>query len=394
MSKDEIKYRLHDVQSLDAKAIIRDAKRNTENFDLNSILRGAYLTIIGALRALRNPGLFKYEHYKQAAIAVAVGIAIRIGISIPIFTVKLLLKVSSFFFDSKAATWDDDILLGIDFIEKSVLQIPFFVMSLMRYLTPTLDVMFMESLEWVDLTYNQKHKSENPSQLRAPYHSSLKKYPTHGGTASHKNPMDAALGFLYRYARRSSIALVVYMLSFVPYLGRFVLPAASVYTFGKAVGPVPAAVIFGCGSLLPRHYLVVFLQSYFSSRSLMRELLEPYFSRIKFTREQKRRWFRDREGLLFGFAIGFYIFLKIPLLGVLIYGIAEASTAYLITKITDPPPPPHQAEGFAESQVRWKNKFEFLRLPLGNLDAHNISANEAEQNPLATVPAYESKKSL
>jgi hypothetical protein len=42
----------------------------------------------------------------------------------------------------------------------------------------------------------------------------------------------------------------------------------------------------------------------------------------------------EREGILFGFAVGFYIFLKIPLLGILIYGIAEVSTAYLITKIT------------------------------------------------------------
>jgi uncharacterized protein involved in cysteine biosynthesis len=54
--------------------------------------------------------------------------------------------------------------------------------------------------------------------------------------------------------------------------------------------------------------------------------LEPYFSRIRFTKEQKKNWFHDREGLLFGFAVGFYIFLRIPLLGVLIYGIAEAST--------------------------------------------------------------------
>lgn len=32
--------------------------------------------------------------------------------------------------------------------------------------------------------------------------------------------------------------------------------------------------------------------------------------------------------------MGYYFLIKIPLLGVLIYGIAEASTAYLITKIT------------------------------------------------------------
>lgn len=107
--------------------------------------------------------------------------------------------------------------------------------------------------------------------------------------------------------------------------------------------------------------------------------LEPYFSRVKFTKEQKRRWFRDREGLLFGFGVGFYLFLKIPLLGVLIYGIAEASTAYLVTKITDPPPPPAYASDFAESQTRWKNKVEFLTLPLDKIDAHNLSLFKTER---------------
>jgi hypothetical protein len=100
--------------------------------------------------------------------------------------------------------------------------------------------------------------------------------------------------------------------------------------------------------------------------------LVPYFNRVHYTAEQKKRWFKDREGVLFGFAITFTVFLKIPLVGVLIYGIAEASTAYLITKITDPPPPPAQSQGFAETQVRWKNKHEFLSLPIAALDAVNV----------------------
>jgi hypothetical protein len=104
--------------------------------------------------------------------------------------------------------------------------------------------------------------------------------------------------------------------------------------------------------------------------------LEPYFSRIHYTKDQKRKWFKDREGVLFGFGVGFFIFLKIPLVGVLIYGIAEASTAYLITKITDPPPPLAQAEGFAETQVRWTNKHEFMSLPLALVDA--VNADEAD----------------
>lgn len=84
--------------------------------------------------------------------------------------------------------------------------------------------------------------------------------------------------------------------------------------------------------------------------------------------------------MLFGFGVGFFVILKIPLVGVLVYGIAEASTAYLITKITDPPPPPAHAAGFADSQVFWKNKHEFMSLPLTLIDAVNVDqANTGEK---------------
>ena len=119
--------------------------------------------------------------------------------------------------------------------------------------------------------------------------------------------------------------------------------------------------------------------------------LEPYFSRVRFTKDQKKLWFRDREGLLFGFGVGFYVFLRIPLLGVLIYGIAEASTAFLITKITDPPPPPTYNENFAESQVRWTNKHEFLHLPLSHLDSLNVHTEKGSKKPLP-IPEVPGKK--
>ncbi|KAL8793628.1 MAG: hypothetical protein Q9195_003780 [Heterodermia aff. obscurata] len=315
------------------------------NFDPNAILRGAQLTIIA---------------------------------------VKATLWFFAFFVNFDSVTWDDKLVGGLDFLANSVLGAPFFLMSLMRYITPTLDNMFMDSLNWVDQTYIQKHKSEDPNTLRAMYYPNLRMYSTYGDTSKHRAPKDAALAFLIRYGRRAGISLAIYLLSFLPVVGRFVLPAASFYTFNNAVGTAPATVIFGSGIFLPRRYLIVFLQSYFSSRSLMRELLEPYFSRVRFTAAQKKSWFHDREGLLFGFGVGFYIFLKIPLLGVLIYGIAEASTAYLITKITDPPPAPAYSETFAASQVRWTNKHEFLRLPLANLDAHNASTTAQQESPVKT----------
>ncbi|KAK7609665.1 formamidase [Phyllosticta paracitricarpa] len=361
-------------------------------FEPNAILRGAQLTLVGANatlnqanRALQNPGLFTSDHYRQAALAVAAGLAIRLIISIPILGVKGLLWFRTLFMETEGSTLDTDVVDGLHFVEHSVLQVPFFLMSLMRYITPTLDDMFMNSLQWVDQTYLQKHKTEDPRTLRSLFYPNLRMYPRGGPTATgdKKKPMEAIMAFLTRFGRRAGISLAVYALSYLPVVGRFVLPAASFYTFKKAVGLEPALVIFGSSIFLPKRYLVQFLQSYFSSRSLMRELLEPYFSRIRFTKEQKKAWFKDREGVLFGFGFGFFVFLKIPLLGVLIYGIAEASTAYLITKITDPPPPPAEAEAtnFAESQIPWKNKHEFLSLPLANIDAANIDEKFGSSQP-------------
>lgn len=114
---------------------------------------------MSAFRALQNPGLFRYEHYQQAALAVCAGILIRFLIAVPvslhvaaktkngliefgeIFAVQALIWGSSFFINFESATWDEKLAGGLDFIANSVLQIPFFLMSFMRYITPTLDQM-------------------------------------------------------------------------------------------------------------------------------------------------------------------------------------------------------------------------------------------------------------
>lgn len=146
-------------------------------------------------------------------------------------------------------------------------------MSFMRYLSPAMDHMFMDSLEWVDQTYIQKHKSEDPSHLRAMYYPNLRLYSQHAETAQKKDPYKAMGAFLKRFGKKAALSLGIYLLSFVPYVGRFVLPAASFYTFNKAAGWQPAVLVFGSGLFVPKRYLVMFLQSYFSSRSLMRELV-------------------------------------------------------------------------------------------------------------------------
>lgn len=43
--------------------------------------------------------------------------------------------------DLNKATWDDTLVEGLNLIANHVLQIPLFLMTLMRYVTPTLDNM-------------------------------------------------------------------------------------------------------------------------------------------------------------------------------------------------------------------------------------------------------------
>lgn len=138
----------------------------------------------------------------------------------------------------------------------------------------------MDSLRWVDETYVQKHKTDDPHNLRAMYYPNLEKYPDHAPKPEkEKKPLkQTVIMYATKQSRKAAISLAVLALSYMPYVGRLVLPAASFYTFKKAVGTQPAAAIFAMSLLFPRRYLVSFLQAYFSSRTLMRELVCSAFA--------------------------------------------------------------------------------------------------------------------
>ncbi|KAM3426349.1 hypothetical protein MY4824_010013 [Beauveria thailandica] len=86
--------------------------------------------------------MFTSDHYKQAAYAVAIGIAIRLIMSIPIAIAKLTIWLLSLFVSLESVTWDDSLINGLNFTAEYVLQIPFFLMVLMRYMVPTLDNLY------------------------------------------------------------------------------------------------------------------------------------------------------------------------------------------------------------------------------------------------------------
>ncbi|KAJ6160630.1 hypothetical protein N7470_004026 [Penicillium chermesinum] len=326
------------------------------SFEPNAIVRGFQFD--HSIRALRNPELFKHEHFRQAAIAVAVGVVIHLIVQIPIIILKFALYIMSFIVNLHEANWDDKLLHGLGFISQSVLQIPFVLMTLMGHLTPTLDEIFMQSIHWVDTTYIQKHKSDNPDTLRAMYYPNLALFPTKDGTRNSQPKYQVIIGFVNRYGKKLALGSWGLLPLHAPCFWSFCDASSQLLHIQKKCRYCSSRCNFWSrpsspedfNHQIPSHLLRIkksderarkFGGSHFGPPALFANVffqLDPYFRRIKFTPEQKRRWFHDREGVLFGFAFAFTVALKTPFIGVLMYGVAEASTAYLVTKITDPPP--------------------------------------------------------
>lgn len=91
------------------------------------------------------------------------------------------------------------------------------------------------SLAFVDKTYYEKHKNEDRSTLRNPYYPNLKLYSARDGSSHKTSTAEALTMFLMRFGKKAGLSLAVFALSYVPLIGRFVLPAASFYTFKKYV---------------------------------------------------------------------------------------------------------------------------------------------------------------
>jgi uncharacterized protein involved in cysteine biosynthesis len=109
------------------------------------------------------------------------------------------------------------------------------------------------------------------------------------------------------------------------------------YTSYKALGKTQGIAVGICFFFLPRWATMKLVRALIGMRSLMRELLEPYFVRMRMSHKEKRRWFSGRKDILFGFSAIAYIIIRLPILGIVGYGVAQAAAAYMLTVVTEPP---------------------------------------------------------
>jgi hypothetical protein len=338
--------------------------RPPSGFSALSVVRGLQLTILGGYRALLNPDLAKHGYYRKAAEAIVLSIIVQLVVWAPLVFFQWILMLVMFIFRVRQDGGIADLVDMLRFVQNHVLNVGPLLISLVRYWKPDMDDLFLESIRFVDKVYKKKHPNSNRE-----YYSAIMQYQRRHVEARQQRQLWHGLRsestgelnqFLKSYAKRVGFTLLVYVLSSVPVVGRFVLPLVSFRSFNRVVGTNAAVVVFGVGMLLPRRAMLVFLSAFWGGRSLVHELLQPYFRRVPFSTQTKAQWFANREGIMFGFGAGFFLLLKIPFLGVLVYGFAQASAAYLITKITDPPPGPNRIIQWTESQAIWTTKDEHL----------------------------------
>ena len=79
-------------------------------------------------------------------------------------------------------------------------------------------------------------------------------------------------------------------------------------------------------------------QAYVTARSLGWELLDPYFEKLHVRFDAQHRFVKEHRRPLVGFALPFSLVMSIPLVGPLLFGVAQASIGTLVVDVFERAP--------------------------------------------------------
>ncbi|KAI9313490.1 hypothetical protein BX666DRAFT_1977011 [Dichotomocladium elegans] len=291
---------------------------------INGLTTGAGHAARGIDLVAKNPDLRKHKFlriflYLSIFSFILFGI-VRLLIAIPIYILHLVLHVSRLNHQVGQLLDTFDRALGDAFK-----YLPFLVLLFIRYVYPKpIDDLFMETLAYIDTMHPE----------RPPFASALsqRKY--------RKEYWANLKGYGYRMLKNLRLGLIIYLVSLLPVVGRYAFPAAGAFATFQSLGKTQGVAVGICFLFLPRPMTIRLIRALIGMRALMRELLEPYFVRMNMTHRQKLEWFSSRKDVLFGFSALAYLLTRIPIVGFLGFGVAQAAAAYMLTVVADPPPPP------------------------------------------------------
>lgn len=80
------------------------------------------------------------------------------------------------------------------------------------------------------------------------------------------------------------------------------------------------------------------LQGYFTARALGWELLDPYFEKLGYKFDAQHAFMKQHRSSMLGFALPYSFVMAIPLVGPLVFGVAQAATGTLVNDVLERAP--------------------------------------------------------
>ncbi|EGC39975.1 hypothetical protein DICPUDRAFT_25984 [Dictyostelium purpureum] len=273
------------------------------------LLKGVFCFIQGTLVT------FKQEKVRKAFLSTLKIILFSVLASYLLvffltFPIRLFLIILSYFGLDLESIELDNMLETRHLIQGIAYFIPIGVIGILRYVLPSFNEdMFNYALESQDAKLSNFLKNSKV----------LKTYPL--------------IGYLKRFSKLAVMGILVFVFSFIPYIGDFVLAVAQFYYSYQPLGQ-GSAFILSLLSLIPSTKSIAadILKTSMAANSLGKELLEVYFVKLPDVK-QELYIYRRYYGWIFGFSFCWMFALRTPYIGSVFWGVAQASTSYLILKI-------------------------------------------------------------
>ncbi|ORZ05757.1 hypothetical protein BCR42DRAFT_427694 [Absidia repens] len=268
---------------------------------VHELRHGVYDAIQGVLIVVSNPHLRQHKFLRIFLVLTVLSVVLygvtHLLVTIPLRIVKYV--AATYAGPGHDINKVDGILTTIHrTIIDIISYVPVLALLFMRYVYPKpLDDLFMETLQYIDqLNSNSNNNRQGGDDAGSPH-------PTYAGAMAKRSYRKEYWPNMKSYMRRTwtkmLFGLVIFLLSFLPRVGQFVIPAAGAYATFRSLS---------------------------KSQGIVRELLEPYFVRMNMSHSEKKRWFDGRKGILFGFSLIAYMLIRVPYLGF-------AAAAYILTTV-------------------------------------------------------------
>ncbi|KAJ3058618.1 hypothetical protein HDU99_006719, partial [Rhizoclosmatium hyalinum] len=326
-----------------AVSLLEDRWANHNRTVLSSFAFGVLLAADGTIRALRSPVTRKHLLNVFTTLAITIVIVYILG-QVATLPVRILRRVV--WGVTWAATLDSshhnseflqyfDLVVG--YVWKGffgiMLAMPELGLYVVRYYFPgPMDRIFHESLTLFmgEIENPNFRLTKNATQvINESFDPKNEKKVWYGNLQA----------FFSRYWSRIKILLLVWALSFIPILGRLAWPSATFFYIGAKVNYPFAGLIFVLSFVHPtlgKYVRGPLMRAVLELRALARELVEPYLSRSKMTREQKQNWLTKHDAVIVGFALPLFLLHWIPLVGPALYfALATSASARLCLELFD-----------------------------------------------------------